>query len=60
MEQKLSYLAAKEQAVAGKVQADASAFVTGKILSIFTTDSKEKKALKEKFLAENITKLESL
>jgi hypothetical protein len=60
MEQKLSYLAAKEQAVAGKVQADASAFVTGKILSIFTTDSKEKKALKEKFLAENIIKLELL
>ena len=60
MEQKLAYLAAKEQAVAGKVQAEASTFVTEKILAIFTTDSKEQKALKEKFLAENIAKLESL
>jgi hypothetical protein len=59
-EQKLAYLASKEQAVAQTVQAEASAYVTAKINTIFTTDNKEKKALKEKILAENMKKLESL
>lgn len=60
MEQKLSFLASKEQAIALKVQADASTYVTEKIHSIFVTENKEKQALKEKFLTENITKLQSL
>jgi hypothetical protein len=60
MEQKLSYLAAKEQAITGKVQADASSYVTNKVYSIFTTEHKDKKALKEKILSENIAKLETL
>jgi hypothetical protein len=60
VEQKLSYLAAKETAIAQSVQAEASSFVTGKINEIFTTDHKSKKALKEKVLAENMKKLESL
>jgi hypothetical protein len=60
MEQKLAYLAAKEQAIVTQVQSDATSYVTGKVLEIFTTDHKDKKALKEKILAENITKLESL
>jgi len=60
MEQKLSFLVAKEQAIAFKVQSEASTYVTAKIESIFTTEHKDKKALKEKFLAENIAKLESL
>jgi len=60
MEQKLSYLATKEQSIAAQVQAEATAHVTGKVLEIFTTDHKDKKSLKEKILAENIAKLETL
>ena len=33
---------------------------TKNVLEIFTTDHKDKKALKEKILAENISKLESM
>ena len=46
--------------MAQSVQAEASAYVTTKIYTIFTTDNKEKKALKEKILAENMKKLETL
>ena len=60
MEQKLSYLASKEQAIVTQVQADATSYVTSKVLNIFTTDHADKKALKEKILAENIAKLEAL
>ena len=60
MEQKLSYLASKEQAIAAQVQMQASEAITKNVLEIFTTDHKDKKALKEKILAENISKLESM
>lgn len=60
LEQKLAYLAAKEQAIVSQVQVDATAHVTTKVLSIFTTENSEKKALKEKILAENIARLETL
>lgn len=60
MEQKLSYLAAKEQAIAVKVQEDASVYVTNKVKDLFITGNANTKALKEKFLAENMSKLESL
>ena len=60
MEQKLSYLASKEQAIAAQVQMRASEAITKNVLEIFTTDHKDKKALKEKILAENISKLESM
>ena len=60
LEQKLAYLAAKEQAIVSQVQVDATAHVTAKVLSIFTTENSEKKALKEKILAENIARLETL
>lgn len=60
MEQKLAYLAAKEQAIVTQVQVDATSHVASKVLSIFTTENSEKKALKEKILAENIAKLEAL
>lgn len=60
MEQKLVLLSAKEQAIALKVQFDASAHITSKIEAIFTTENKNKQGLKEKFLAENIAKLETL
>jgi len=60
MEQKLAFLANKEQSIAAQVQADATAHVTSKVLEIFTTEHKDKKSLKEKILAENIAKLESI
>lgn len=60
MEQKLAYLAAKENAIASQVQAQASAVITQRVLDIFTTENKDSKALKEKVLAENISKLESM
>jgi hypothetical protein len=60
MTAKLAYLASKEQAIASSVQAEASAFVTKSVLEIFTTDHKDKKALKETILTENISKLESM
>jgi hypothetical protein len=60
VDQKLSYLAAKETAIAQSVQSEASSFVTAKINEIFTTENKNKKSLKEKVLAENMKKLESL
>jgi len=60
MEQKLSFLASKEQGIASQVQAEATAHVTSKVLAIFTTEHKDKKSLKETILAENIAKLESI
>ena len=60
VESKLSFLASKEQAIVQNVQIDASNYISSKILEIFTTDHKDKKSLKEKILAENIAKLETL
>jgi hypothetical protein len=60
IEQKLTFLVAKESGISQSVQIEASLFVGEQINAIFTTDNKEKKALKEKVLAENIKKLESL
>jgi len=60
MDSKLAYLAAKEQVIASNVQEEASTVITQKVLNIFTTDHKDKKALKEKVLSENISKLESI
>jgi hypothetical protein len=60
MEQKLSYLAAKEQSISMKVQSEASTHITAKIESIFATDNAQSKAIKEKFLVENMKKLETL
>ena len=60
MDAKLAFLAAKEQAIASNVQSEASSVITQKVLDIFTTDHKDKKALKEKVLSENISKLESI
>jgi hypothetical protein len=60
MDQKLSYLAAKEQSITSKVQAEATAFVTNSVLEVFTTENKNKDALKAKVLTENLAKLEKL
>jgi hypothetical protein len=60
MDAKLAYLAAKEQSIASNVQVEASSVITQRVLDIFTTDHKDKKALKEKVLSENISKLESI
>jgi|NorSeaMetagenome_1021524.scaffolds.fasta_scaffold00958_16 hypothetical protein len=60
MDSKLAFLAAKEQSIASNVQAEATTLITQKVLDIFTTDNKDKKALKEKVLTENISKLESI
>jgi len=60
MDAKLAFLAAKEQSIASNVQSEASSVITQKVLDIFTTDHKDKKALKEKVLSENISKLESI
>jgi hypothetical protein len=60
MEQKLSYLASKELAVASKVQSDAATFVTNTVLEVFTTENKNKDALKAKVLTENLAQLEQL
>ena len=60
MEQKLSYLASKELAIASKVQSDAATFVTNTVLEVFTTENKNKDALKAKVLTENLAQLEQL
>merc|ERR1712072_1410408 len=60
MDAKLAFLAAKEQSIASNVQSEASSVITQKVLDIFTTDHQDKKALKEKVLSENISKLESI
>ena len=60
IDSKLAYLAAKEQVIASNVQEEASTLITQKVRNIFTTDHKDKKALKEKVLLENISKLESI
>ena len=60
MEQKLSYLASKELAIASKVQSEAATFVTNTVLEVFTTENKTKDALKAKVLTENLAKLEQL
>lgn len=59
IEQKLAYIAAKELSISAKVQTESSEIITAKILSIFTTDNKQKASLKEKILTENLSKLES-
>jgi len=60
MEQKLAYLASKEQGIAIKVQADASNHIIANVQELFATENKQNKKIKEKFLAENISKLDSL
>ena len=60
MEQKLAYLAAKEQGIAIKVQADASKHIIANVQKLFSTENKQNKKIKEKFLAEKISKLESI
>lgn len=60
MDSKLAFLTSKEQAIASSVQSEASSVITSRVLEIFTTDHKDKKALKEKVLEENISKLESI
>jgi len=60
MEQKLSYFASKEQGIAIKVQADASQHIIASVQNIFLVENKQNKKIKEKFLAENISKLESM
>ena len=60
MEQKLSYLASKEQTIGAKVQADACKIITDKIYSVFTTDNKDKQSLKAKILDENMSRLEKM
>ena len=60
IEQKLAYIASKELSISAKVQSESSEIITAKILDIFTTDNKQKGALKEKILTENLLKLESL
>jgi len=60
MEQKLSYLASKEQGIAMKVQGDASKQIIANVQKLFSTENKESKKIKEKFLAENISKLDSI
>ena len=60
MEQKLSYLASKEQGIATKVQGDASKQIIANVQQLFSTENKQSKKIKEKFLAENISKLDSI
>jgi len=60
MEAKLAFLAAKEQSISMKVQTDASSHITAKIEAIFASDNAQSKSIKEKFLAENMKKLETL
>ena len=60
IEQKLAYIAAKELSISAKVQSESSDIITKKIRTIFETDNKQKGALKEKILTENLAKLESL
>ena len=59
MEQKLAFLASKEQAIALRVQMDASSHIILSVQNLFS-DSKASKKIKEKFLAEKISKLESM
>ena len=60
MEQKLAYLSSKERMIGSKVQQEASSIITKRIYEVFTTDNKNKQSLKEKILAENMSKLEKL
>ena len=60
MEQKLAYLASKEQTIGAKVQSDACKIITDKIYSVFTTDNKDKQSLKAKILDENMSRLEKM
>ena len=60
MEQKLAYLSSKERMIGSKVQQEASSIITKRIYEVFITDNKNKQSLKEKILAENMSKLEKL
>lgn len=60
MEQKLLYLAAKEQVIVAQIQVEVSIYIMGKVKGLFSIGNEKKKALKEKILAENMSKLESL
>ena len=60
MDSKLSYLAAKEQAIELSIQKTACNVITQKVYDVFLTDNKDKKAIKERILAENMAKLENM
>jgi hypothetical protein len=60
MDSKLGYLAAKEQAIELSIQKTACNVITQKVYDVFLTDNKDKKAIKERILAENMAKLENM
>jgi hypothetical protein len=60
IEQKLSILADKEAAVASQVQETIHSTVSENVLSLFESKEKDVKTLKEKILAESMTKFESI
>jgi len=60
MDAKLNYLAAKEQSVELSIQNTACNVITQKVYDVFLTENKDKKALKERILAENMAKLENI
>ena len=60
IDQKLSILADKEHAVASQVQETINTTVSQNVFTLFSSDKKEVKKLKEKILAESMTKFETI
>jgi hypothetical protein len=60
IEQKLSILADKENAVASQVQENINTTVSQNVLALFTSNKKEVKKLKETILSESMAKFETI
>jgi F0F1-type ATP synthase membrane subunit b/b' len=60
IEQKLSILADKEHAVASQVQDTINLTVSQNVLTLFSSDTKDVKKLKEKILSESMAKFETI
>lgn len=60
LEQKLSILADKELAVASQVQDTINTTVSQNVLTLFTSNTKEVKELKETILSESMSKFETI
>lgn len=60
VEQKLSILADKEVAVASQVQSNINSAVSQNVLSLFSSETKEVKKLKETIFAESMSKFETI
>lgn len=60
IEQKLSILADKEAAVAAQVQENINSTVSTNVLNLFKSNDKKVVSLKEKILAESMTKFENI